>query len=34
MSTLEIMVLIAAAFVVGFGVGRLAGLRSGREKSG
>lgn len=34
MSALEIMVLIAAAFVVGFAVGRVAGLRTRQKKSG
>jgi hypothetical protein len=34
MTTLEITVLIAAAFVVGFAVGRVAGLRTGQKKSG
>lgn len=34
MSMLEIVVLVAAAFVLGFAVGRMAGLRTGKKKSG
>jgi len=34
MSTLEIVVLVAAAFVLGFGAGRLVGLRFERKKGG
>ena len=34
MRTLEIVVLVAAAFVLGFAVGRVAGLRTGKKKSG
>ncbi len=34
MRTLEIVVLVAAAFVLGFAVGRVAGLRTGQKKNG
>ena len=33
MSTLEIVMLVTAAFVLGFAVGRLAGLRFTQSKS-
>ena len=34
MSTLEIVVLVAGVFAVGFALGRLAGLRSKQNKRG